>query len=200
MSKSLQAIRGMNDILPEQTPAWRYLERTFAGLLDGYGYSEIRLPILEFTELRPRHRRRHRCGRQGDVHLPRPQRRIPDHASGRYRRLRARRAGARPERRWPGAEALVHRADVPLRETAERSLPAVPPDRRGSLQPARSGHRRRVDHPHLAPVAEARHGRRGDPAAQHPRLQRGPRTLSRGPGGLSAGALSSNSTKTASGA
>ncbi|HEH8447432.1 TPA: histidine--tRNA ligase [Pseudomonas aeruginosa] len=51
MSKSLQAIRGMNDILPEQTPAWRYLECTFAGLLDGYGYSEIRLPILEFTEL-----------------------------------------------------------------------------------------------------------------------------------------------------
>lgn len=51
MSKSLQAIRGMNDILPEQTPAWRYLERTSAGLLDGYGYSEIRLPILEFTEL-----------------------------------------------------------------------------------------------------------------------------------------------------
>nr|WP_277606991.1 histidine--tRNA ligase [Pseudomonas aeruginosa] len=47
----MQAIRGMNDILPEQTPAWRYLERTFAGLLDGYGYSEIRLPILEFTEL-----------------------------------------------------------------------------------------------------------------------------------------------------
>ena len=41
----------MNDILPEQTPAWRYLERTLAGLLDGYGYKEIRLPILEFTEL-----------------------------------------------------------------------------------------------------------------------------------------------------
>ena len=41
----------MNDILPEQTPAWRYLERTVAELLDGYGYSEIRLPILEFTEL-----------------------------------------------------------------------------------------------------------------------------------------------------
>ena len=51
MSKSLQAIRGMNDILPEQTPAWRYLESTFAELLDGYGYKEIRLPILEFTEL-----------------------------------------------------------------------------------------------------------------------------------------------------
>ncbi|MFI8739263.1 histidine--tRNA ligase [Stutzerimonas zhaodongensis] len=51
MSKSLQAIRGMNDILPAQTPVWRYLEITFAQLLDSYGYSEIRLPILEFTDL-----------------------------------------------------------------------------------------------------------------------------------------------------
>lgn len=51
MSKSLQAIRGMNDILPQQTPVWRYLETTFAELLDAYGYSEIRLPILEFTDL-----------------------------------------------------------------------------------------------------------------------------------------------------
>ncbi len=51
MSKSLQAIRGMNDILPEQTPVWRYLEDTLAELLEGYGYREIRLPILEFTEL-----------------------------------------------------------------------------------------------------------------------------------------------------
>ncbi|MFG0584756.1 histidine--tRNA ligase [Pseudomonas sp. zjy_9] len=51
MSKSLQAIRGMNDILPEQTPAWRYLENTLVDLLDGYGYKEIRLPIVEYTEL-----------------------------------------------------------------------------------------------------------------------------------------------------
>lgn len=51
MSKSLQAIRGMNDILPEQTPAWRYLESTLVSLLVGYGYKEIRLPIVEYTEL-----------------------------------------------------------------------------------------------------------------------------------------------------
>jgi len=51
LSKSLQAIRGMNDILPAQTPVWRYLEGTFAQLLDSYGYSEIRLPIVEYTEL-----------------------------------------------------------------------------------------------------------------------------------------------------
>ncbi|MBB61358.1 histidine--tRNA ligase [Stutzerimonas balearica] len=51
MSKTLQAIRGMNDILPAQTPVWRYLEGTFAELLEAYGYSEIRLPIVEYTEL-----------------------------------------------------------------------------------------------------------------------------------------------------
>ncbi|WP_407315236.1 histidine--tRNA ligase [Pseudomonas sp. nanlin1] len=51
MSKTLQAIRGMNDILPEQTPLWRYFEGTVAGLLDTYGYRQIRMPIVEFTEL-----------------------------------------------------------------------------------------------------------------------------------------------------
>ena len=51
MSKSLQAIRGMNDILPEQTPLWRYFEGTVARLLDSYGYRQIRMPIVEFTEL-----------------------------------------------------------------------------------------------------------------------------------------------------
>ena len=51
MSKSLQAIRGMNDILPEQTPLWRYFEGAVASLLDGYGYRQIRMPIVEFTEL-----------------------------------------------------------------------------------------------------------------------------------------------------
>lgn len=51
MSKPLQAIRGMNDILPEQTPLWRYFEGRVASLLDGYGYRQIRMPIVEFTEL-----------------------------------------------------------------------------------------------------------------------------------------------------
>lgn len=51
MSKSLQAIRGMNDILPEQTPLWRYFENSVARLLDGYGYRQIRMPIVEATEL-----------------------------------------------------------------------------------------------------------------------------------------------------
>jgi histidyl-tRNA synthetase len=47
----IQAIRGMNDILPEQTPVWQYLETTVAKLLASYGFSEIRFPIVEQTEL-----------------------------------------------------------------------------------------------------------------------------------------------------
>ncbi len=48
---TIQSIRGMSDILPEQTPLWQYLERTVAGVLASYGYREIRFPILEQTEL-----------------------------------------------------------------------------------------------------------------------------------------------------
>ena len=70
MSKSLQAIRGMNDILPEQTPLWRHFEGTVSRLLDNYGYKQIRMPIVEFTELFKRSSDRHR--RKRDVHLRRP--------------------------------------------------------------------------------------------------------------------------------
>jgi histidyl-tRNA synthetase len=41
----------MNDILPDETPVWQYLEATLAELLAGYGYREIRFPLLENTEL-----------------------------------------------------------------------------------------------------------------------------------------------------
>ena len=49
--KTLQAIRGMHDILPDHTPAWRRLEETVRAVLDRYGYQEIRMPLLEVTEL-----------------------------------------------------------------------------------------------------------------------------------------------------
>jgi len=47
----IKAIRGMNDILPEQTPVWQYLESAVKEVLDAYGYSEIRMPIVEQTGL-----------------------------------------------------------------------------------------------------------------------------------------------------
>lgn len=51
MAKQIQAIRGMNDCLPEQTPVWQMLETTLRRVVSSYGYSEIRMPIVEMTNL-----------------------------------------------------------------------------------------------------------------------------------------------------
>ena len=51
MAKKIQAIRGMNDTLPEQTPVWQKLESLFRQVVSSYGYSEIRMPIVENTNL-----------------------------------------------------------------------------------------------------------------------------------------------------
>jgi len=50
-TQKIQAIRGMNDILPTQTPLWQQIEATIRQVLDSYGYQEIRLPLLEATKL-----------------------------------------------------------------------------------------------------------------------------------------------------
>ncbi|MDX1598974.1 MAG: histidine--tRNA ligase [Marinobacter sp.] len=47
----IQAIRGMNDILPDQTPVWQFVEGKVREVLSGYGYQEIRMPIVEQTDL-----------------------------------------------------------------------------------------------------------------------------------------------------
>jgi histidyl-tRNA synthetase len=49
--QAIQAIRGMHDILPEQSPYWQWLESKARQVLGAYGYQEIRLPIVEKTEL-----------------------------------------------------------------------------------------------------------------------------------------------------
>lgn len=51
VGEKIQAVRGMNDILPQQTPAWRRLEEAFTRCLLQYGYEEIRFPVLESTQL-----------------------------------------------------------------------------------------------------------------------------------------------------
>lgn len=51
MAKNIQAIRGMNDYLPEDTALWQRIEGTLKQVLGSYGYSEIRLPIVEQTPL-----------------------------------------------------------------------------------------------------------------------------------------------------
>ena len=51
MSKHIQAVRGMHDILPESISRWQYLERSAREVFESYGYGEIRTPMLEKTEL-----------------------------------------------------------------------------------------------------------------------------------------------------
>lgn len=46
-----QTVRGMNDVLPEATVTWQYVEGLVRDILQSYGYREIRLPLLEQTEL-----------------------------------------------------------------------------------------------------------------------------------------------------
>ena len=48
---SIKAIRGMNDILPAQTPLWQFFEAQVKLVFDQYGYQEIRMPIAEKTDL-----------------------------------------------------------------------------------------------------------------------------------------------------
>lgn len=51
MNKKIYAVRGMNDILPEQTIVWQFVEHQLCKIAVSYGYTEIRFPIVEKTQL-----------------------------------------------------------------------------------------------------------------------------------------------------
>jgi histidyl-tRNA synthetase len=51
MANKFQSVRGFNDVLPADAPAWQFLHDTAAQVFAAYGYGEIRLPLLERTEL-----------------------------------------------------------------------------------------------------------------------------------------------------
>ena len=51
MANTIQAIRGVNDLLPDQSPAWQQVESIIRKVAASYGYSEIRMPVLESTQL-----------------------------------------------------------------------------------------------------------------------------------------------------
>ena len=46
-----RAVRGMNDVLPDISGTWQYLQEIVREVVESYGYREIRLPIIEYTEL-----------------------------------------------------------------------------------------------------------------------------------------------------
>ncbi|MEO8101549.1 MAG: histidine--tRNA ligase [Betaproteobacteria bacterium] len=51
MSKTLQAVRGMNDLLPQDAPLWQFLEDTTREVFEQYGYHLMRSPVVEPTAL-----------------------------------------------------------------------------------------------------------------------------------------------------
>lgn len=51
MTEKLQAIRGMSDVLPNQSYQWLYIENLIANCLKSYGYMHIRTPLIESTDL-----------------------------------------------------------------------------------------------------------------------------------------------------
>ena len=51
MSGQIQPVRGMNDVLPAESVLWQHLEGAVRELLQAYGYEEIRVPVVEHTEL-----------------------------------------------------------------------------------------------------------------------------------------------------
>ena len=84
-AKKIQAIRGMNDLLPSESPRWQFFEAKVRQLMHRYGFDEIRTPIVEQTALFARS-----IGEvtdiveKRDVHVRRPQRRQPNAATRRY--------------------------------------------------------------------------------------------------------------------
>ena len=51
MANKYQSVRGFNDVLPADAPAWQFVQRAAEQVFAAYGYGELRLPLLERTEL-----------------------------------------------------------------------------------------------------------------------------------------------------
>lgn len=51
MSEAIPAIRGMSDVLPDDAPMWQHVETVLKSTVHAYGYRELRVPVVERTEL-----------------------------------------------------------------------------------------------------------------------------------------------------
>jgi histidyl-tRNA synthetase len=120
MAQKLQAIKGMNDVLPAESYQWEYFEGVLRKLLADYGYQNIRTPIVETTPLFVR-----AIGEVTDV-VEKEMYTFVDSLNGDSLTLRpegtagtlACRGGAYPAVQHH-AEAVVHGPDVPPRKTAK---------------------------------------------------------------------------------
>ena len=138
MNSTIQPVRGMSDILPSEIAHWQRLETVAREVLAAYGYEEMRVPVVEQTDLFKRS-----IGEFTDIVEKEMYTFIdkggesltlrPEATAGMVRAaisngITAQSAPAR----------VVDGADVPAREAAERPLSAVSPDRRGSVRLSRT--------------------------------------------------------------
>ena len=161
MAAPLQAVRGMNDVLPDEAahvgiPRGRCPRRVSPIRIPQHPHARRRADAA----VRPRDRRSDRCRRKGDVHVRgQAQRREPDAASRSDRGHRPRRDRAQPDLRAPAAR-MDRGADVPPRAPAEGPLSPVPSIRRRGAGLRRARRRCRADRHARAAVAAARPRRR----------------------------------------
>src|SRR5690348_10347296 len=88
MTRNLQPVTGMKDVLAAEIGAWQHVERTMAGVLAAYGYEEMRVPVVEHTDLFKR-----AIGEYTDV-VEKEMYTLPTRAAT------ASRCGPRPRRAW----------------------------------------------------------------------------------------------------
>ena len=70
MAGLIQAPKGTKDVVPARVHQWQYVEGVLRRTAREFGFTEIRFPVFEYTELFfARHRRHHRRGAEGNVHL-----------------------------------------------------------------------------------------------------------------------------------
>ena len=141
----LRAVKGMNDVLPDEIGRWQRMERAYARTMSLHGFREVRTPYVEPTPpLRPRHRRGDRRRREGDVLLRPPRRALTLRPEGTAGAARAYiEHGVHGQ--GAGHALVVRRADVPRRAAAARALPPVLPAGRRDLRRPRARVRRGDD-------------------------------------------------------
>jgi histidyl-tRNA synthetase len=123
--KPIQAVKGMNDILPPESARWEWFEDTVRALMRRYGYLNVRTPDRRaHAAVRARAGRGHRHRREGDVllrrqHERRPLTLRPEGTAGVVRAVIEHNTAVRRRQ-----AAVLHRADVPPRAAAARAATA----------------------------------------------------------------------------
>ena len=146
MATALQAVRGMNDVLPDEAALWECFEDTARDVFRQYGYRNLRVPIVEPTPLFVR-----AIGEVTDI-VEKEMYTFEDKLNGDSLTLRPEatagivRAAIEHNLTVRAAAARLDGGpDVPPRAAAEGPLPPVPPVRRRGARLRRARRRRRAD-------------------------------------------------------